>query len=78
MAKDKNDSQSYENKKTLILANNAKYEQLKFMVRPEEKEAFKNKAKELGLTQIELFRLSQILIKDFKLPAGKKKNEKIK
>lgn len=50
------ESQSYEAKKSLIEKNNAKYEQLKFMILPEEKKQFEDLANKLNLSKVDLFR----------------------
>jgi hypothetical protein len=61
-------SESYKKRKNTILTNNKKYKQLNFKLPEEEYQAFKDKAKELELTDIDLFRMVMIVIKGIKKP----------
>ena len=61
-------SEAYKKRKETIIANNKRFKQLNFRLPEAEYQAFKDTAKELGLTDIDLFRMIMIYVKELKKP----------
>ncbi len=59
-------SESYKKRKPVIIANNKKYKQLNFRLPEEEYQAFKDTAKELQMSDINLFRMIIVFINEIK------------